>query len=279
MNPNPLARFFRQPSIYLRLPSQGRGWSAGSIDLPVNGELPVLPMTAMDEITYRTPDALFNGEATVSVIQSCLPNIKNAWATPSVDLDAILVAIRIASYGHSMDIDSTCPKCENENSFGLDLRTLLDKFSVADFDKPLQTGDLTLYFRPLDYRQMTENNQLQFEQQKTIQILNNSETQDPEKQTEQLNRMMKAMIELTVKALSHSISEIRSPDATVHEHQHIEEFLNNCDRAVFTKIRDHAIALRESSELKPLKIKCVACQHEYERMFTLDMTSFFGSAS
>jgi len=279
MNPNPLQRFFRQPAIYIRLPSQGHGWPANALEIPQNGELPVLPMTAMDEITYRTPDALFNGEATTTVIQSCVPNILDAWATPSIDLDALLVAIRIASYGHNMDIDSTCPKCEHENTFGLDLRTVLDKFGSADFTRPLVIGDMTFYFRPLSYREMTENNQLQFEQQKTLQMLNQGEDADVGQQTDRINRMMKALIELTVRAMSHSIREVRLPDAVVQDHEQIEEFLNNCDRTMFTQVRDHAISLRESAELKPLKMRCISCQHEYEQMFTLDMARFFGSAS
>ena len=70
---NPLKQFFRQPAIYMRLPSQGEYWPEGSIALPENKELPVYPMTAIDEITYRTPDALFNGQAVVNVIKSCVP--------------------------------------------------------------------------------------------------------------------------------------------------------------------------------------------------------------
>jgi len=279
MNPNPLARFFRQPAIYLKLPSQGRGWPAGSIDLPANGELPILPMTAMDEITYRTPDALFNGEATVSVIRSCVPNIQDPWAIPSIDLDAILIAIRIASVGHEMDLDSTCPKCQHENSFGLDLRTVLDKLQGGNFEQPLNQGDMTFYFRPLTYREMSDNSLLQFEQQKTIQMLDSAENLPDDQKVDQLNRMMKAMVELTVKALSHSISEIRLPDATVREHQYIEEFLNNCDRQLFTKVRDHVIGLKEKSELQPLTVTCVSCQNQYEQVFTLDMSRFFGPAS
>lgn len=67
---NPLKQFFRQPAIYLRLPSNGDFWPDGAVDVPHNRELPVYPMTALDEITYRTPDALFNGQAVVTVIQS-----------------------------------------------------------------------------------------------------------------------------------------------------------------------------------------------------------------
>lgn len=55
---NPLKQFFRQPAIYLRLPSNGDFWPAGSLQMTPNSELPVYPMTAIDEITYRTPDAL-----------------------------------------------------------------------------------------------------------------------------------------------------------------------------------------------------------------------------
>jgi hypothetical protein len=75
-------------------------------------ELPVFPMTAIDEITYRTPDALFNGQAVVNVIQSCIPDIRDAWKTPGADLNAILVAIRIASYGHDMDMTVKCPSAK-----------------------------------------------------------------------------------------------------------------------------------------------------------------------
>ena len=48
---NPLKQYFRQPSVYLRLPSEGQFWPTGTITMPPNKELPVLPMTAIDEIT------------------------------------------------------------------------------------------------------------------------------------------------------------------------------------------------------------------------------------
>jgi hypothetical protein len=275
---NPLAQFFRQPAIYLRLPSSGQGWASGSLDLPPNGELPVFPMTAMDEITYRTPDALFNGEAVVSVIQSCIPNIRNAWAVPASDLDTLLIGIRIASYGHSMDIGTKCPSCETETDFGMDLRTVIDKLRSADYETPLEQGDLKIYFRPLNYRELTDNAQAQFEQQKTLQIMSDTEVPE-ESKVEQLNVMMKKIVEATISAIARSISEIRTRDAIVTELAYIEEFLNKCDRAVFERIRDHAVNLRETSEIKPLKITCPNCQHQYEQSFTLDMARFFESAS
>jgi hypothetical protein len=123
---NPLSQYFRQPSIYVKLPSKGEYYTPGSISMSANGELPVLPMTAIDEITYRTPDALYNGQATVNVIQSCVPAVKDAWAVPAVDLDTLLIGIRIASYGHDMDFATRCPACGNESEHTIDLRSVLD---------------------------------------------------------------------------------------------------------------------------------------------------------
>lgn len=278
MHTNPLSQFFRQPAIYIRLPSRGQGWPAGSLDVPPDSELPVYPMTAIDEITYRTPDALFNGESTVSVIQSCVPNIKNAWAVPSTDLDTILVAIRIASYGHGMDMDTVCPKCKEEATFELDLRSIIDKIKSADYNMPLVIGDLSVYFRPLDYRQITDNNLIQFEQQKTMQIMGNADAPE-EAKVSQLNKMMKTMMEATVNVLSQSISEIRTGSAIVQDPNQISEFMHKCDRNIFNQIKDHAVKLRESSELRPLKMRCRSCQNEYEQVFTMDMTRFFGRDS
>jgi hypothetical protein len=90
---NPLQQYFRQPAIHIKLPSNGEFYPNGSLDMPPTGEIPVYPMTAIDEITYRTPDALFNGQAVVSVIQSCIPNIKDAWASPATDVNAILTQL------------------------------------------------------------------------------------------------------------------------------------------------------------------------------------------
>jgi hypothetical protein len=275
---NPLRQYFRRPSIYLKLPSKGEFWPEGSLEGTENGELPVFPMTAIDEITYRTPDALFNGEAVVSVIQSCIPSVKNAWDAPVSDVNPILVAIRIASYGHELELGTTCPACTHEADYTLDLRIVLDQLKSPDFNTTIKHGDLEISFQPISYRQQHETNNTQFEEQRTIQLIPGSDLPDDEK-VKRLNSALKRITELTVLALKHSIAGIRTPQNIVTEPEFIEEFLNNCDRKLFNIVRDHVIALRQSSELKPLHIKCTECSHEYDQPLTLDMASFFEPAS
>jgi hypothetical protein len=276
--PNPLSQFFRQPSIHIRLPSGGKFYPTGTINMPPNGELPVLPMTAVDEITYRTPDALFNGSALMSVIKSCIPSIRDPWAMPSTDIDTVLIAIRIASFGHGMDIDTTCPSCKHTDEITLDLRAINDQIRPGDYNKSLSIGNLEFYFKPINYKDVNQNNQVQFEQQQALRIVNSDEIEESVK-VEQLNQSMRVINELTLKTIAQSISAIKTPDALVTEIEYIYEFLNNCDSKLFAQLRDYVIALKQASEIKPIDLTCPECSHKYTQPFTLDMASFFGTAS
>lgn len=275
---NPLKAYFRQPAIYIRLPSEGKYYPEGALEPTANGEYPVMPMTTLDEITYRTPDALFNGSAVPSVISSCVPNIRDAWNMPSIDVDTVITAIRIATYGHEMEISTRCPKCENEENYGLDLRQVLENIGRPNYEECLELGDLKLYFRPMCYRQINENSMHQFEEQKTLQSLNSLDVDDQQKLA-QMGSMLKKITEITMQALAQNIRLVQAPSAQVDDPEHIAEWLANCDRATFGRIRDHIIAVKEKGEIKPLKMKCPSCSNEYQQQFTLDMSNFFEAAS
>ena len=275
---NPLRQYFRQPAIYIKLPSQGKFYPEGTLNPTVNDSYPIYPMTAIDEITYRTPDAMFNGQATVSVIQSCVPDIKDAWSIPAMDVDAVLVAIRIASYGHEMDFESQCPKCQAISDRNIDLRLVLDGLQAPDYSQSIKSGDMEIFFRPMTYKNLTDNSQIQYENQKLMQMLPEAEVADSEKLSA-LGKSLKRITEITIKALAQSISVIKTPTALVSEPEFIEEMLQNCDRNLFNQIRDYIINLKSVAEMKPLKIVCDECNNEYEQLLTLDMSSFFAPAS
>jgi hypothetical protein len=276
---NPLKQFFRQPSIYLSLPSGGHHWPATALTMPENRELPVYPMTAIDEITYRTPDALFSGQAVVNVIHSCVPNIKNAWEVPGVDLNAVLIAIRIASYGHEMEIATQCPACQTESDFGIDLRMVLDSIREPDYSTPIQHGDLEITLMPVSYRNQNQVGLKQYEQQRSVQQIQTDPNTSDEEKIKQLNEVMHLITELTIETLKYSIASIRTPDALVTEIEFIRDFLVNCDRKLYQQIRDRVIELRTSADVKPFEIVCPNCSHKHEQTLTLDQAAFFGVAS
>ena len=275
---NPLRQYFRQPAIYIELPSQGKFYPQGALNMPQTNKLPVYPMTAIDEITYRTPDALFNGQATVNVIQSCVPDIKNAWSIPSMDIDTVLVSIRIASYGHEMGFSTQCPACQHVSDQAIDLRNVLDSMRPVDYAKPITSGDMEIYFRPMSYQNMSDNNKLQYENQKMLQNIPDSTSSDTDKMSA-LSKALQEVTAMTVKALAQSIAMVKTPTAMVSEPEFIKELLKNCDRKLFNEIRDYIVTNKAQSEMQPIKLICPECKHEYQQTVTLDMSSFFEPAS
>lgn len=241
--------------------------------MPESGEIPVYPMTAIDEITTRTPDALFNGTAVTDVIKSCIPDIIDPWKINSTDLDAILIAIKTASQGSEMDMDSQCPACDEVSSYKVNLVSILGSLKAADYSKELQVGELTVKFRPLTYKEMNEAGTNQFQLQKFFQSLDN--ITDETERNIKLQEGLASVTKITMKVLSETIEHVNSPVGMVTDKNFILDFLENCDKNIYAAIRDFNTDLKEQTELKPLKVKCIHCQHDYEQGFTLNMSDFF----
>lgn len=275
---NPLKKFFRQPALYIQLPSEGNYYPPGAIVIPPNKEIPVFPMTALDEITYRTADALFNGSAVAEVIKSCVPAIKEPWAIPSIDLNSLIIAIRIASNGNTMEFESACPECKENNDFDLDLRTVLGNIKTPDMGDPLAIGDLKIYFKPLTYKEINDNTLAQYEDQRLLASIPESDLPDEEK-IKRLNEAFLQLTRLTMNAMSASISMVVAGDDIVSDQTFIQEYIKECDKDTFDRIRDHITSLRDSAELKPLTLVCHGCGHKYNTPFTLNPSNFFGRAS
>jgi len=278
--PNPLQQYMRQPQIYMKLPSEGKYYPPGVLEMPINGELPVYSLSTKDELLLNTPDALMNGQGVVDVIQSCIPAIKNAWYIPTVDVDAILIAIRIASYGEMMEYQSTCPKCEESNNYEIDLRQWLDKkVDVSLFDAPFRYKELEIFIKPNDYRSMNDANLEAFEQQRLVQTVNDSTMSEQEKQN-RFNEIFAIMTRYTVRSMAGAIERVVVPGgASISDEAHILEFVENADRNLYQQLKKHVeTALKQIPE-KSVPASCPECQHQYSTPFTFDQSNFFVFAS
>lgn len=271
---NPLKQYFRRPAIYLKLPSGGKMYAPGVVNIPESGELAVYPMTAIDEISSKTPDALYNGTAMVDIIKSCIPDIKDPWAINSMDLDAILIAIKSAAGGDDMSISSECPSCKEVAEYGVNLIGILSQLKSADYEKELTINELSIKFRPLSYKEMNEAGTSQMEAQRIFMMLEKEENEAV--RAEKTQEALRFITEVTMRILSNTVTHVRTPNVFVEEKEYILDFLKNCDRETYIAIRDYNASLKAQTEIKPLKIKCIHCQHEYEQQFTLNTSDFFG---
>jgi hypothetical protein len=273
---NPLAGHFRQPAIFLKLPSDGKWWESGALDMPANHEIPVYPMSTKDEILLRTPDALLNGQGIVDVIQSCCPNIKNAWKMPSVDVDAVLIAIRIATYGNKMNFDTRCPHCNEDNVHEVDLSMPLQTLECPNYSDPLLYKDLKIKFRPQQYFNLNKTNILEFEEQKIINLINSTELSAEDKALEITNSMNR-MFNYGIDACAQSTEYIELSNGTkVVEFDHIREFYQKAEIAVTKSLQAKIAEFAEQAKPEPLHLSCRDCVKAYDVDLTFDYASFFG---
>ena len=252
---NPLQKHFRQPKIYLKLPSQGRWYPNGAIDMPENGEIPIYSMTAKDELTFKTPDALLNGQSVVDVIQSCAPAIKNAWAVPSVDLDCLLVAIRMATFGEKLEVKVNIPNTKIEKDYEVDCKTLIDTYINAKFEDIMHVDGFTVTLKPISYKTFTEMAIKTFEEQRLLQTVNNDDF-DAEKKLELFNNSFKKLTELNVAIMKDAIVSIQWQNETpVKNPIHIAEFIDSADAKVFNAIKQHVNENKEKFQTQPMVVK------------------------
>lgn len=251
---NPLASFMRQPKIYIRFPSNGEYWPAGTFDISETGEYPVYSMTAKDELMLKVPDAVMSGQAVVDVIQHCIPNIKNAWQMPSIDLDVALIAIRLATYGEKLVTPLTFGE-EIEMEYTVDLRNVMDALLTTITWNPVVqiTDDLTVFVRPMTYKQISESALRTFETQKIMQVVNNDKIDETEK-IKLFKESFTKLTDITLGMVQYSITRIDSSEGSTDNPKFIKEFIENVDKEIFNKIQEHLDHLRERNTIKPVII-------------------------
>lgn len=277
---NPLQKYFRQPKIYLSLPSNGKYYPAGSLEISENGEYPVFPMTARDEIMIKTPDALLNGQATASVITSCIPAIKDPFNMPSMDLDACLIAIRIATYGEMMEVSIKVPVTGEDKDFDLDLRIMLDQFSNVDYNSAIELDGMIVNLRPLTYGEFTETSRKTFDEQRIFNVINDTDMAEGDKLAT-FTESFKKLTDLTILTLEKSIASIEVGDDVVTDQAHIKEFIANTDKGLFESVTNHIEEQRTKFQVKPLVVDATPEEIEagvpetYEVPVTFDQSSFF----
>ena len=281
-NTNPLGKYYRQPQIYIRLPSKGKYYGPDVFTPTETGEIPVLPMTAKDELAFKTPDAMMSGQATVDVIQSCVPNLKNAWKMVNYDTDVVLLAIRIATYGETMDVTYRVPVTNEEMQHTVNLPAVLEDLGKVEINDVATTkSGFKVKLAPLDYQALTQVQTASFEQQKIYATVNNSALSEQEKST-QFVKSFKILNNINFSLLVDSITEITTPDgATVVDKAQIKDFCDNCDAKVINEIQDELAKVRAQAQIQPIKFKATEEQIKkgapasYEVPVTFDSSNFF----
>lgn len=272
---NPLIQAYRKPALYVSLPSGGKYYKEKP-KLSVDGELAIYSMTARDELISKTPDALFNGEATFSLIKSCAPDIVDAHDMPVNDLMVVLIAIRMASHGDTISVDIKCPKCSHLNQLGISTAGLLSTVEEnKSSDHIMLDGDFKVNCKPYSLADRTLLQVQRIKQAKLIEGLGNEDLSDEERQI-RFGETFIEIADITVTLIANAITQVSPPEGEkVADHDMILEWLKSITKDDYDKIKTCVEDLSENNIDTKFDATCQACEHNWKTTIDLDIANFF----
>lgn len=275
---NPLAGYFRMPGLSVPLPTGGRFFPAGSIDLDAKGQVSVFPMRGSDEMLLKSPDALMSGLAVEKLIESCVPGIKLPHLVTSPDLDVLLLAIRAASLGNQMPIEVACPKCEHAMAFDVDLGSVLATMKPMPDNIDLRiSADMVIVMQPHTLSSQTKLLLAAYEEQRRAMAAEEMESEEEKQQV--LRGTLKKIQAFQNESLADAITKVSVPGSEVTDRKYILEFVTNAPRDLFDKIR-HQVELINSMGIdRSIHIKCEKCTEEWKSKIEFNPATFFAPSS
>jgi hypothetical protein len=276
---NPLQKFYRHEEFTVALPSRGLYYADGIVELNDDNEVGIMPMTAADEMNLKNPDALLTGKAISELIKSCVPAVKDPQKLLSCDIEVLMIAIRRASYGDKSDMQSKCPNCGHENTYSLDLETLLNQTETLDssYEVILPEG-LTVFLSPGTFRTMNKQNKVLFENQKVQRAIGNNAITD-DAALAILTSAFQKLSKLNFELISDSIVKIVFTDEDGEEQEitkknYIDEYIANVDKSVVDKITEKMKEIATVGVEKDLDAQWVECEHKWTAPIEFNPVNF-----
>ena len=270
---SPLQKYKRQPKLYIDLPSKGVWFPKAQLDKAE--QIEVYSMSANDEIGLKTPDALYTGIAVKRLIESCIPAIKDAWFVPLRDLDYILASIRLASYGETIELTNICSNCENRDTYGLQVQTMLEHLERAEVRYEVTINNFNFKLRPLTYKEITDFQQEIFQIRRTIQqvLSKMEEGEEKSKQTQDLYDRLREKTLITVAA---SVIEIVTPEGETETNTtFISDFIINGDKDYYNGLQELYDTNQKKLKLPDTEVECSSCGNKTKLNPDLDYSNFF----
>ena len=276
---NPLAQYSRRTARYIKLPSGGQFYTKGVV-LTDSGELAVYPMTARDELQLKSPDALLNGEAVKNVLRNCVPDVADVGEIPTIDLDTILVAIRMATYGDSMEMEVThqCDeKTEHTSNVELNLGQLLDTvtYHSGELVQIPMPNRLVAVIRPYTMSDRNKISMASWEQMSRMQQVDATETDMKKKMTE-AGASVNKLIDVTLDIVANSVIKVVTPEGDeVTDRKFIRDWVVNLEKSDYNILDTGIKGLMDMGIAKKVKLKCDGCGQEFDAPINFNPSDFF----
>jgi hypothetical protein len=272
---NPLAKYFRKPTIYVQIPTGGK--FNPEIPKTVLDEVGILPMTAIDEISMQNPDELLNGEALINIIASCVPAIPDPRNLCNIDAELLYLAIKYATYGKNITHLHTCTECSEQAEYNIDINNILNRFPEIDAVEPIEFEDLKIYVHPPKLESLTRLALIEVEQQRILtNIKDTAEGEGSEMEmAKQFAISFRKVSKQNIDLLISSIDRIETPDTVVTDKDTIMEFMTNIPASVVKTVNARIEDVnKKPDDLTTFEFSCEKCEHPDKVIFEMNPVNF-----
>lgn len=274
---NPLKSYFRVPGLHVKLPSNGAFTPPEDLELSITGELAVFPMTAKDELWSKNPDGLLNGYSIENIIKSCVPGIKNPRKLPNQDIDYLLLAIKKASYGDTLVLQTSCPKCGNVHNFECSIDEVMSRNRPFAKEYTVRLSDeLIAHLRPFDYAATVTANIAAFEEAKLMQNLILTELTEDAK-VYSFSKSFAKIASMNLDLITSCVVKVVGPNMEVVDPKFIKEFLENAPKDYINSINKKMDEFKTVGIDRSIELECPVetCGHSWKSEISFDPSHFF----
>ncbi len=296
-------------TLMVSFPTQGQFYHDGVLAPGTNvNEITVNFLGTEAELILRDPIMMAAGRAIPKMISVLVPEVKIPEELSDIDIEVLLIAVRMVSHGVMLNLDHKCSNpakhensdkliCEEISTLPVNLVTHIQKFTpITDWtpyriEFDLGNGEKQIvHLRRMPYRSvlngvrntlMTEQELEPFKDKTFDQLILSDETLDAYiKMNEMMSRNnIDAIMDMIVAV------EMITGDPTTSkmvytndQPEHIKAWLWAIPGEWTGKINDRVIEFtRELAELNTVKYACPKCQYENSFQMQLDVNKLFFS--
>lgn len=303
MSRNPLLDDIEEIGVFngvtIQLPTGGRFYHEGILDEGIDVDnFPVGMIGIAAELSLKDPILNLSGDAIPTLIQMACPGVNEPEELADIDVEAILIGTRIASYGSELKFKHVCQNdavnpdqtklCEVENDVEIDLIAHAQRFGrIEDWDRfVLELPEIkqTVFLRPMPYRASLEMIRLQYQNQRQSEQFNNASVDDfvmDRSLVEKYRDMISANTKVGIDIILSSIMYVRtSKGQDVVDRDIIREWMLKLPTRISELVATRITEITEDTANKSkIEYLCQKCGFKNELQLQLDLNKLFTPAS
>lgn len=261
------------PDVAISLPTMGAFYPQGEVLKPgINpAEISIRPLSILDESSFRDPLMMISGHAIAKMVRRVCPEIDDPGQLAELDVQAILIACRLASYGSSLKLEHVCSKCQNKSTLMVDLNEHLLRYRpyTADelmlFDVDIDATGQKVRLRPMIYQDAVDMVMNAFKSNIQAEQYNQSHGEDntlTDEFIEAYHRQFEEGIKTNLAAICSSIYTVTTKSGKiVMDRQSIEEWILRLSPDLIKPITERIARINmDIRERSKLEYVCDSCQ-------------------